>query len=270
MRRNHEDDFDAWGEYGRPAYVERPSLERADLPRGIRVTDTSKCPVCRHAGPRLYAALGNVGWFACEGCGREFMGPAPRRKIARRPRLPRHPQLNPGSVSGWWQALHQYVSPRERKLTTYEAWVRSIAYGIKDGDPSAIRTAAKAMSMLVPNGAWVIPAPASRAWSYGGVRRLAEEIARAVGGSYAEPVARATTVDSSHERRRAGGVGLTVEQHMASMESRMRGPCSPDQPIVIVDNVATSGATLEAVRRLMGPDCDVRAVVWAEAKENAP
>jgi hypothetical protein len=152
-------------------------------------------------------------------------------------------------------------------LTPYEAWVRVIAYGIKDGEPSAIRTAAKAMSALVPHGAWVIPAPASQAGTYGGVMKLAMEIATAVGGNYAEPIARTTTVESSHERRRAGGVGLTVEEHMASMESRMRGPCPPGRPVVIVDNVATSGATLEAVKRLMGPGCDVRAVVWAEAQE---
>lgn len=170
----------------------------------------------------------------------------------------------------WLAAVHPYVSPRERILEPHEAWVRAIAYGIKDGTPSSIGTAAAAMAPFVPEGAYMVPAPSSRAGSFGGVRLLAEAIARLVGGIYAEPVVRARTVTSSHERRRMGGVGLSVEDHLASMESRMRGPCPKDRQIVIVDNVVTTGATLEAVRRLLlaaDPKCDVRAVVWAQARE---
>lgn len=168
---------------------------------------------------------------------------------------------------GWWKAVHPYVSPRERALDPHEAWVRAIAYGIKHGDDSAIRTAAAEMAPFVPCASWVIPAPSSRAWQYGGVRKLAELLAQITGGTYAEPIARARTVESSHQRRQSGGRGLTAEEHLASMESRMRGPCPEKTPVVVIDNVVTTGATLDAVRRLLGPGCDVRAVVWAEAQE---
>jgi len=145
--------------------------------------------------------------------------------------------------------------------------VRAIAYAIKYGEEDAITTAAAAMAPFVPYASWVIPAPASRAWQYGGVRKLAEAIARLTGATYAEPIARTRTVESSHERRRAGGRGLTADEHVASMVSRMQGPCPEKIPVVVIDNVVTTGATLEAVKRLLGPGCDVRAVVWAEATE---
>ncbi len=168
---------------------------------------------------------------------------------------------------GWWKAIHPYVSPRERILDPHETWVRAIAYGIKHGDDGAIATAAAEMAHLVPYKSWVIPAPASRAWQYGGVRKLAELLARITGGTYAEPIARTRTVESSHQRRKSGGRGLSVDEHVASMESRMQGPCPEKIPVVVIDNVVTTGATLEAVKRLLGPGCDVRAVVWAEATE---
>lgn len=177
------------------------------------------------------------------------------------------PLVRANDPGGWWVAVHPYVSPRERELTPREAWVRAIAYGIKNGDESAIRTAVRDMAPLIPEGSYVVPAPSSRAWSYGGVAKLAEELAKTIHGIYAEPVARRFTVPSSHERRRSGGKGLTVEEHLASMESRMRGKCPEGRPVVLVDNVATSGATLEATRRLIGENCDVRAVVWAEARD---
>lgn len=167
--------------------------------------------------------------------------------------------------NGWWRAVHRYVSPRERALTPEETRVRDVAYGIKHGDTEAIATAAEAMSRLVPSGAVVVPAPSSRAGSYGGVSRLAVEIAKAVNGIYAEPVGRRSDVPSSHARRRLGGHGLDVDEHVGSMIGRTIDPCPEGRPIVVIDNVAASGATLEAVRRIIGPGCDVMAVVWAEA-----
>lgn len=70
-------DFDTFGEYGRGARHERPPLERLDLPRGFRVTDTSKCPYCG-GRPELIGSLGSTTWFRCSACGRDFMGPRAR------------------------------------------------------------------------------------------------------------------------------------------------------------------------------------------------
>lgn len=167
-------------------------------------------------------------------------------------------RLNPG----WWRAMHRYVSPRERPLTEFEAWVREVAYGIKRGVDGAITVAAEEMAKLVPEGSVIVPAPASKAGGYGGVAALADRVAELSRGISATLVSRETGVPSSHERRRAGGHGLAVEEHVASMRA---APGMEGRTIVLVDNVAMSGATLEAMRALLSERSpDVRAVVWAE------
>src|SRR5271170_304806 len=55
-----------------------------------------------------------------------------RRKKEKDEGASENPFLMNRPEPGWWFAIHPYVSPRERDLTTNEAWVRVIAYGIKD------------------------------------------------------------------------------------------------------------------------------------------
>ncbi len=163
---------------------------------------------------------------------------------------------------GWWRAVHRYVSPRERPLTELEAWVRDVAYGIKNNVSGAITVAAEEMAKFVPEGSVIVPAPSSKAGGYGGVAALADRVAQLSHGISAALVSRETSVPSSHERRRAGGHGLPVEEHVASMKA---APGLEGRKIVLVDNVAMSGSTLEAMRVLLsGRSPDVRAVVWAE------
>lgn len=167
---------------------------------------------------------------------------------------------------GWWRAVHRYVSPRERPLTELEAWVRDVAYGIKRGISGAVTVAAEEMAKFVPEGSVIVPAPSSKAGGYGGVSELADRVAQLTHGISAALVSRETSVPSSHERRRAGGHGLPVSEHVASMRAaRQPTPELDGRTIVLVDNVAMSGSTLEAMRSLLSErSSDVRAVVWAE------
>lgn len=165
---------------------------------------------------------------------------------------------------GWWSYVHDYVSPRERELTAQEAHVRDVAYGIKNGDPDAVEEAAQALVRFVPDGAVVVPTPASKADEFGGVSALADRLAQLVGGIYAKLVYRTTSVPSSHQSRKSGVKTPDAALHEATMTVRGAVP----RQVVLVDNVVVTGSTLGAARSLLrqAGATDVIAVVWAEAK----
>lgn len=165
---------------------------------------------------------------------------------------------------GWWRAVHPYVSPRHQELNDEQRLIRDIAYRIKEGDDEAIEIAAGLMSQLVPRGAVIVPAPGSARGSFRGIDKLAQRIASLTGGLVVAAVVRTSSVESSRARRVEGLKGLTPEEHVATMELAQK--IDGRVPIVIVDNVAATGATLEAVRtKLAARGGDVTAVVWAEA-----
>ena len=171
------------------------------------------------------------------------------------------------SNPGWWRAVHQYVSPRRRALTDSERLVREIAYRIKDGDKEAIDVAARLMSQLVPSGAVIVPAPGSRHGSFRGIDKLAQKIADLTNGVMIPAVVRTRSVESSRDRRVEGHPGLGPDAHRGSMKLVRR--LDSRVPVVIVDNVAATGATLESVRELMSPSVSVSAVVWAQDLDEA-
>lgn len=172
--------------------------------------------------------------------------------------------MNPG---GWWRAVHRYVSPRRRALTDSERLVREIAYRIKDGDEEAIDVAARLMSQLVPAGAVIVPAPGSASGSFRGIDKLADRIATLTNGIMIPAVVRTRSVESSRARRVEGQPGLGTDAHRGTMKLVRR--LDSRVPIVIVDNVAATGATLEAVRELLSPSVSVSAVVWAQDLDEA-
>lgn len=172
--------------------------------------------------------------------------------------------MNPG---GWWRAVHRYVSPRRRALTDSERLVREIAYRIKDGDEEAIDIAARLMSQLVPSGVVIVPAPGSASGSFRGIDKLADRIATLTNGVMIPAVVRTRSVESSRDRRVEGRPGLGPDAHRGSMKLVRR--LDSRVPVVIVDNVAATGATLESVRELMSPSVSVSAVVWAQDLDEA-
>jgi hypothetical protein len=155
----------------------------------------------------------------------------------------------------------KYVSPRERPLTAEEAEVRRIAYALKVPTNEATNRAGYALAPLVDAHAYpgstivLMPVPSStntlranRALALD----LAQHIRRLSDRSVfiKATVVRKYPVQSSCFRRRHGQMGLSVEDHGMI---RITGPLTVTNTVYyFVDNMATTGTTLEACRQALG------------------
>ena len=146
-------------------------------------------------------------------------------------------------------AARRYVSPRSRPITPDESESRRIAYALKRGEEIGI--AAREMAALLPPDLptlTIVPVPAST-----GSIEANLILARAIAAEYG-PQARVVTalnrvepVESSCARRRRGLPGLTAADHKFV---RVGGWFA--LPVFLVDNVATTGATLAAASHALG------------------
>ena len=146
-------------------------------------------------------------------------------------------------------AARRYVSPRSRPITPDESETRRIAYSLKRGEEIVI--AAREMAGLLPSDLptiTLVPVPSST-----GSIEANLILARAIAAEYG-PQARVVSathrvvpVESSCARRRRGLPGLTTAEHKFV---RVGGWFA--LPVFLVDNVATTGATLAAARDALG------------------
>ena len=151
-------------------------------------------------------------------------------------------------------AARKYVSPRERPLTPEEADTRRLAYALKVPTDEAIWDCATEMAAMIPSSEEIILSPMpSSTGDLDANRALANRIAghlkiRGCKVYVRITVARMHPVESSCARRRKGGIGLAPEEHAMI---RVCGPISL-APLYFVDNVVTTGNTMEAARAAMG------------------
>ena len=146
-------------------------------------------------------------------------------------------------------AARRYVSPRSRPITPEEAETRRIAYALKRGEE--IEMVAREMAGLLPLNLptlTLVPVPAST-----GSIEANLILARAIAADYGSQARvvpalnRVVPVESSCARRRRGLPGLTAADHKFV---RFGGWLA--LPVFLVDNVATTGATLAAARHALG------------------
>ena len=166
------------------------------------------------------------------------------------------------------KAARRYVSPRTRPLTLDEAQTRALAYLLKDRDCDAdmIAAAAHEMARLI-DGEYcnLIPVP-DHTGSTEANARLACAIAYCTPHAEVfDALTRSAATESACERHRKRLPPLKPEDHC--ILRRTGGPLLPLRKTYFVDNVLTSGNTVEACRlAFMGMGAGL---VYADAHHDA-
>ena len=152
-------------------------------------------------------------------------------------------------------AARKYPTPRNGLLSLEEAETRRLAYAIKSiASPSAdFDTAAREMADLIiematPHGVWLVPIPDS-AGNTDANARLASHIAGYVAGAQiAKAICRTRPVQSQCTRHKHALGPIDPEQHHLARTGKMLTL----RQTYFVDNVTTSGNTMEAARTALG------------------
>ena len=162
-----------------------------------------------------------------------------------RPIRPIHPILPMKILSA-----RKYPTPRNGPLSIEEAEIRRLAYAIKDLASPLVDFdfAAREMAALITGPCWLVPIPDSTG-STDANARLAHHIARYVpGAQIAKAIYRMQPVQSQCARHKHALGPIPPDQHHLA---RTRKPLTLRQTY-FVDNVTTSGNTLEAARLALG------------------
>ena len=148
------------------------------------------------------------------------------------------------------KAARRYVSPRTRPLTLEEAQTRALAYMLKDPDCDAdlVAAAAREMARLI-DGEYcnLIPVPGHTGGTGANVRLACAIAFRTPHAEVFDALTRDAATESACERHRKRLPPLKPEDH--GIRRRAGGPLVPLRKTYFVDNVLTSGNTVEACRR---------------------
>ena len=147
-------------------------------------------------------------------------------------------------------SAHKYPTPRNGTLSNEEAETRRIAYSIKDkrAPHADMATAARDMAPLISGPCWLIPVPDSKG-STDANAILASAIARHVDGAVvARAIIRTQAIPSQCDRHKQALGPIPPDQHHMQ---RTRKTLTLMQTY-FVDNVTTSGNTMQAARDALG------------------
>ena len=147
-------------------------------------------------------------------------------------------------------AARKYPTPRNGPLSFEQTETRRLAYAIKTiASPSAdFDTAAREMAALITGPCWLVPIPDSIGNTDANAR-LAHMIANhCTGAQIAKAIHRTQPIQSQCTRHKHALGPIPSDQHHFA---RTRKPLTLRQTF-FVDNVTTSGHTMEAARAALG------------------
>jgi ComF family protein len=151
-------------------------------------------------------------------------------------------------------------------VTAYEALAKDLIWQLKfHGAQAAARIMAECMAplLLSDDTAVLVPVPTAtsraRGRGYDQAKLLARELARQTGLSYADCLRRS---GQTHQ------VGASRDRRLEQLQAAFRvKDLRPADTIILVDDVLTTGATLEAaaITLKQAGACTVEAAVFAQA-----
>ena len=147
-------------------------------------------------------------------------------------------------------AARKYATPRNGPLSLEQRETRRIAYAIKSiASASAdFAAAAEEMAALITGPCWLVPIPSSTG-STDANARLAHMIAsRTPGAQVVKAIRRTHPIQSQCERHKLALGPIPPEQHHLARTAKLLTL----RQTYFVDNVTTSGHTLEAARLALG------------------
>ena len=147
-------------------------------------------------------------------------------------------------------AARRYYTPRNGPLTLEQAETRRLAYAIKStASPGAdFDTAAREMAALISGPCWLVPIPDSTGNTDANTRLASLIAGYCPGAQVAKAIHRTQPVQSQCARHKLALGPITPEQHHFARTRKMLTL----RQTYFVDNVTTSGHTLEAARAALG------------------
>ncbi len=153
-------------------------------------------------------------------------------------------------------AARKYATPRNGPLTLEQTETRRLAYSIKSTASPSIDfdTAAREMAALITGPCWLVPIPDSTGNTDANTR-LAHHIANhvnanaaGIGAQVVKAIYRTQPVQSQCARHKLALGPIAPEQHHLARNRKVLTL----RQTYFVDNVTTSGHTLEAARLALG------------------
>lgn len=147
-------------------------------------------------------------------------------------------------------AARLYISPRTRALTAEEAETRRLSYAIKDrrSRTADFATAGLEMARLISGPCWLVPIPSSAGDTVANTILAMQIASFLTGARLVKAIIRTSPIESQCARHRRAAGSIRPEAHHFKRSNKFLEAL----PLYFVDNVTTSGNTLQAAHDVLG------------------